>query len=234
MAAITDVTLTAGVPTAGTGTVTTLDKFNGTAGASTTQALTVQGITSGTAMPVSLASVPSHAVTNIGTFAVQAVLGTETTKVIGVAKIGDGTSLAAVKAASTAPVATDPALVVSISPNSVNANGIKNFAGSAPVVSASLQYETVAASATDQILGATGGVGDYIDGLLCIVSTAATSQVQIKDGNGSAITVLPNSVGAGIGSYYVPLGLITVNATTPGWKITTAAGVAVIGTGNFT
>lgn len=107
-------------------------------------------------------------------------------------------------------------------------------AASLSVVQASFEYETVAASATDQILGATGGVGDYLEGLLCVVATAATSQVQIKDGNGSAITVLPNAVGAGVGTYYVPIGLITANATTPGWKITTAAGVSVIGTGKFT
>lgn len=44
-----------------------------------------------------------------------------------------------VKAASTAPVATDPALVVAISPNSVNANGQAAMAASAPVVIASNQ-----------------------------------------------------------------------------------------------
>jgi hypothetical protein len=107
-------------------------------------------------------------------------------------------------------------------------------AASMSVVQASFEYETVAASQSDQILGATGGVGDYLEGLLCVVATAATSQVQIKDGNGSAITVLPNAVGSGVGTYYVPIGLLTVNATTPGWKITTAAGVSVIGTGKFT
>lgn len=43
----------------------------GTAGSSSTDVLSVQGIASGTAMPVSVASIPSHAVTNAGTFAVQ-------------------------------------------------------------------------------------------------------------------------------------------------------------------
>jgi hypothetical protein len=93
------------------------------------------------------------------------------------------------------------------------------------------EYETVAASQTDQALGATGAAGDYLEGLLCVVATAATSQVQIKDGAGSAITVLPNAVGAGIGSYYVPLGL---TSTSGAWKVTTAAGVSVIGMGDFT
>lgn len=43
----------------------------GTAGSAAGGVLTVQGSASGTAVPVSLASVPSHAVTNAGTFAVQ-------------------------------------------------------------------------------------------------------------------------------------------------------------------
>lgn len=53
--------------------------------------------------------------------------------------LGDGTNAVAVKAASTAPAATDPALVVSISPNSVNANGQATMANSAPVTIASNQ-----------------------------------------------------------------------------------------------
>lgn len=93
------------------------------------------------------------------------------------------------------------------------------------------EYETVAASQTDQVIGATGATGDYLEGLLCVVATAATSQVQIKDGSGSAITVLPNAVGAGVGSYYVPLGLTSTGGA---WKVTTAAGVSVIAMGDFT
>jgi hypothetical protein len=93
-----------------------------------------------------------------------------------------------------------------------------------------IKYETVAASQTDQKLGGAGAAGDWLEGLLCVVSTAATSQVQIKDGSGSAITVLPNNVGPGVGSYYVPI----MTASTGGaWQVTTAAGVAVFATGRF-
>lgn len=53
--------------------------------------------------------------------------------------ISNGTNTAAIKAASTAPVAGDPGLVVSISPNSVNPNGQATMANSAPVVIASNQ-----------------------------------------------------------------------------------------------
>lgn len=93
------------------------------------------------------------------------------------------------------------------------------------------EYETVAASQTTQALGATGATGDFLEGLICIVSTAATSQVQIKDGAGTAITVLPNAVGGGVGTYPIPLG---ITSTAGAWQITTAAGVAVLAVGSFT
>ena len=146
------------------------------------------------------------------------------------------------------PVATDDVSGVQyqVIKLAIGGDGVANFASTSTPLPVSLgtatvsatsggfEYETVAASQTDQVMGATGAVGDYIEGLVCVVSTAATSQVQIKDGNGSAITVLPNAVGPGVGTYYVPLGLKCIAATTPGWKITTAAGVSVIATGDFT
>jgi hypothetical protein len=59
MANLTSVTLTAGVPTAGTGTVGTIDNVTGTAGSPSVPVLTVQGVASGTAQPVSLSTVPA-------------------------------------------------------------------------------------------------------------------------------------------------------------------------------
>lgn len=95
-------------------------------------------------------------------------------------------------------------------------------------------YETVAASQTDQILGATGAAGDYLDKLIITVATAATGAVSITDGNGSAIPILPNSPGGGVGVYVVPIEAYCVNATTPGWKVTTGAGSSVLAIGRFT
>jgi hypothetical protein len=92
-------------------------------------------------------------------------------------------------------------------------------------------YETVAASQSDQALGPTGGKGDFLEGLLCIVATAATSAVSIKDGSGSAISVLPDNVGPGVGSYYVP---VNARSRSGAWKVTTGAGVSVVATGTFT
>lgn len=57
----------------------------------------------------------------------------------GTVAIGNAGTVAAVKAANTAPSTADPGLVVSISPNSVNANGQALSSNSAPVVIASNQ-----------------------------------------------------------------------------------------------
>ena len=75
-----------------------------------------------------------------------------------------------------------------------------------------------------------GAIGDYISHLVCVVSTAATAQVQVKDGSGTAVTVLPNSPGGGIGTYVIPsLGPSLLGA----WQISTGAGVTVIARGRF-
>jgi hypothetical protein len=91
-------------------------------------------------------------------------------------------------------------------------------------------YETVAASQTDQVLGTNGAAGDLLSILVCVVATAATSTVQIQDGAGTEITVLPAAVGGGVGTYVIPL---NIHSTAGGWKITTGAGVSVVATGEF-
>lgn len=96
------------------------------------------------------------------------------------------------------------------------------------------EYETVAASQTDQILGATGGVGDYLAGLLIIPATTGAGTVSIKDGNGTGVNVFVAGTLADLRPIWVPLGIKSVNATTPGWKVTTGANVSVLATGNFT
>ncbi len=94
-------------------------------------------------------------------------------------------------------------------------------------------YQTIAAGQTDVALGSdsTGKSGDWIGRLICVVATAATSQVSIKDGTGSAIVILPNAVGGGVGTY--PIAVDMEARTTGGWTITTAAGVSVIAQGRF-
>lgn len=97
-------------------------------------------------------------------------------------------------------------------------------------------YETVAASQTDQILGSTGAVGDWLDGILIVPATLSPGAVSIKDGDGSSITIFTGG-GASImtlHSFYAPFGAVCVNTATPGWKVTTGANVSVICVGSFT
>ena len=96
------------------------------------------------------------------------------------------------------------------------------------------QYEHIAASASAQVLGSTGAIGDYIHRLVCTVTTALTSTVQVVDGTGAGIlthTVLPAAVGGGIGVYNIELNAVSANGA---WKITTGAGVEVMAVGIFT
>ena len=91
-------------------------------------------------------------------------------------------------------------------------------------------YETVAASQTDQVLGATGAVGDFIHRLICIITTSTGTAVSIKDGSGSSIPVLPTGISAP--NYFN----IELNATSTSgaWSVTTGANVVVLAIGRFT
>lgn len=93
-------------------------------------------------------------------------------------------------------------------------------------------YEAVAAGAASQILGLTGAVGDYIERLIVTVTTSATGNVTLEDGNGGAMPI--TAVNTPIGVYPVELRMRARNATTPGWKVTTGAGASAIGVGKFT
>lgn len=88
-------------------------------------------------------------------------------------------------------------------------------------------YETVAASQTAQVLGATGAQGDYLDKVIVTVATAATSAVALLDGVTSIPLVAANTP---IGVYIIPVG--ARSATGP-WKLTTGAGATAIGIGDF-
>jgi hypothetical protein len=91
-----------------------------------------------------------------------------------------------------------------------------------------LPYEHVAFSQTDQILGTTGAIGDYLHRLVVSVTTAATGTVVITDGAFVHGLVRPNTP---IGTYSIEMNAISKNT---GWKITTGAGAEVLAMGNFT
>lgn len=104
-----------------------------------------------------------------------------------------------------------------------------------PVVLANVdsEYETVAASQTDQAMGATGAAGDYIAGILVVPATTSPGAISIKDGAGSAITVFTGGATSvsNLVPFYIPLGWVSLAGA---WKVTTGTNVSVIGTGNFT
>jgi hypothetical protein len=96
------------------------------------------------------------------------------------------------------------------------------------------EYETVAASQTDQALGAAGATGDYLEAVLIVPGTTAAGAVSIKDGSGSSISIFAGggtTALADLAPIYVPLAIIS---TSGAWKITTGSNVTAIGIGNFT
>lgn len=99
-------------------------------------------------------------------------------------------------------------------------------------IAGATDYETVAASQTDQMLGATGAIGDLLAGVLIIPATTSPGAVSIEDGatNIPIFTGGASSV-TNLVPFFVPLGIKSVAG---GWEITTGANVAVIGVGNFT
>jgi len=211
----------------------------GTAGAANTNVITVQGIASGVAQPVTMTSTTitgTVAATQSGTWTVQPGNTANTTAwlVTGIggtfpatqsgtwtvqpgntanttpwlSSISQGGNTASVKAASTAPIATDPAVVVSISPNSVNANGQATMANSAPVAIASNQ-SAIPISSSDPCLGA--------NKTNLPISQNGTSSVQLIALSGATVV------------YVCSLSLIAAGATTV--AITTGTGSACV-TGN--
>lgn len=94
-------------------------------------------------------------------------------------------------------------------------------------------FETVAASQSDQAMGATGGIGDYLAGILVVPATTSPGAVSIKDGSGSAITVFAGGATSvsNLTPFFIQLGVKSLSGA---WKITTGASVSAIGTGNFT
>lgn len=99
----------------------------------------------------------------------------------------------------------------------------------------SLDYQAVAASQSDKILGTsttttnTNAVGDYLDTIVATVTVLSTSAVSVKDAGGSAIPIVP--AGTTTGVYTVRLMCLSRGGA---WNITTAAGVTVVATGLFT
>src|SRR6185312_2406555 len=124
-------------------------------------------------------------------------------------------------------LATDsPGVIATAAPGTLSAAG-----PSVTAVNPS-QYETVAASQTAQVLGATGGTGDFINGILVIPATTSPGNVLLLD-NATSITVFTGGASSvcNLVPFLIPLGLVSVSGA---WKITTGSNVSCIGMGTFT
>lgn len=94
-------------------------------------------------------------------------------------------------------------------------------------------YETVAASQTAQVIGGTGGAGDYLSHVIVSPATAACGVVTVLD-NATTIAAFPGGGTTALTSlipFVIPIGMRSVSGA---WKITTGANVSCVAVGNFT
>lgn len=99
-------------------------------------------------------------------------------------------------------------------------------------VYSALNYETVAASATEQVMGGAGGRSDVINHILAIPATTSPGAITLTDGS-TAITVFAG--GANSITSLIPFGIpLFLRAATGPWKITTGANISCVVIGDFT
>lgn len=94
------------------------------------------------------------------------------------------------------------------------------------------EYEFVGASATAQVLGAVGGLGDFLERLIIIPLTDEPGAVALLDDDGS-MTIFAGGASsvADLKPFEVTIRARSVDGA---WNVTTGANVAVIGVGKFT
>ncbi len=108
--------------------------------------------------------------------------------------------------------------------------GIKTPALSMSVTSAGLQYETVAAGVTAQVLGGAGATGDYTSHLVVQPTTTAPGVVTLLD-NATEVQAWPGgTVGADLVPFTIPVSAFSVSGP---WKVTTGSNVKVTAYGNW-
>lgn len=92
------------------------------------------------------------------------------------------------------------------------------------------EYETVAASQTAQVLGATGAVGDRIARLIIQPTTTSPGNVILIDNATTIYTYPGGTVGADLKPIEINVGTRSVSGA---WKVTTGTNVTVLAVGNF-
>ncbi len=121
-------------------------------------------------------------------------------------------------------------LLVTPTIGGVAQGGVKAPSGSLSVVAAGLEYETVAAGQTAQVLGATGATGDYLSHVVFQPTALAAGTSTILD---NAVVVFTYTAGtlSDLRPITVPINAFSVSGA---WKITTGATMTATGFGDFT
>lgn len=143
--------------------------------------------------------------------------------------------------AATADVARVGATTETAATNSTSTAGLngllkailrESMSVAAVTVQTSGEYETVAASATAQVLGSTGAAGDRIEGVLVIPTTTSPGNILLLD-NATSITIFAGGATSvsNLVPFFIPLGM---NSVSGAWKLTTGAALSCIAVGNFT
>jgi hypothetical protein len=203
----------------------------GTAGASATDVLSVQGIASGTPLPVSIASLPSHPVTNAGTFAVQVSTSALPTGA------ATETTLASLLSAVNGPVPAGTSVIGKVgidqtTPGTTNGVSVTNFPATQPVSATALPLPTGAATSAAQgtlltalgtpmqqtggsvaLVGATTG-GNSVFNLVAAATNNATS-VKGSAGQVYGIQVYNNSASVAYLKFYDKATAPTCGTDTP-------------------
>lgn len=91
-------------------------------------------------------------------------------------------------------------------------------------------YETVAASQTDQVMGGLGAAGDYLERIVIQPAATNAGTCTVKDGS-TVIYTFTSGTLADLSPMVVDFGVKSVSGA---WKITTGASVAILAFGDFT
>lgn len=107
-----------------------------------------------------------------------------------------------------------------------------NDTSTAPVYEVGREYEAVAASATDQVAGATGATGDRLDYVVIQPATTSPGNVIVKDGSTTIYTFPGGALSvADLKPFVVAF---VSNSRNGSWKISTGSNVSAVAFGDFT
>lgn len=121
-----------------------------------------------------------------------------------------------------------------VTPANDTAAGVSPVKSSVPVVNGGSNYQHIAASATNTVLGATGAAGDYLSHCVIYPATTGAGSVTVFDNTNSAANIViefTSGTLSNLAPMPIPVGAISTGGA---WKITTGTNVTVSCFGKFT